>query len=168
MPLLIALRMQVKMAEKTKGQSPTENKLNEEQRGALLTWIAADYSTSIIRKWFDEKAWPQISDAGISYYRTTYAPDIDRIRQERRDGALNEGLAIKAERVRRLCEHADELEAIKWEPDEKGRLWNEKAWRELLQQIADEMEPKKMEVTGKGGGALVVQLVEVESNISDG
>lgn len=123
-------------------------KLTREQRDALLNWIAADYGTTLIRKWFEENGWPQIADAAFSYYRQNCAVDIERIRQERRDKALSEGLAVKAERIRRLCEHADELEAIKWMPDEKGRLWNEKAWRELVQQIADEMEPKKVQISG--------------------
>jgi hypothetical protein len=114
-------------------------KLNEEQRNALLVWLAAEYSGPLIKKWFAEREWPEISDAGVSYYRKEWAEEIADARSKRRRSALSQGIALKEERIRRLAEHADELEAIKWLPDEKGRLWNEKAWRETLDDIAKEM-----------------------------
>ena len=46
---------------------------------------------------------------------------------------------MREERIEQLKEHAQELEAIKWEPDERGRLWNEKAWRETVEQIKGEI-----------------------------
>lgn len=115
-------------------------KLNEEQRSALLMWLAAEYSEPLIQKWFIEKKWEPLAKSTISYHRTRYAKQIEEARAARRSAALSEGLALKEERIRRLAEHADELEAIKWVPDEKtGRLWNEKAWRETLDDIAKEM-----------------------------
>lgn len=113
-------------------------KLTEEQRLALREWLAAEYSGPLIKKWFKEREWPDVDDAVFTYYRKQWAPEIEAARATRRGGALNSGLALKEERVRRLAEHADELEAIKWEPDDKGRLWNEKAWRETLDDIAKE------------------------------
>lgn len=115
-------------------------KLTIEQRSALLEWLAAEYSAPLIRKWFKEREWPEPTDPALSYYRDKWSTEIAVARQERRTTAITSGLALKEERVRRLAEHADELEAIKWLPDPKtGRLWNEKAWRETLDDIAKEM-----------------------------
>lgn len=115
-------------------------KLNDEQRGALRQWLAAEYSGPLIRKWFAEREWPSLTDGALTYYRIQWQDEIEAARSERRATAITAGLALKEERVKRLAEHADELEAIKWEPDEKtGRLWNEKAWRETLDDIAKEM-----------------------------
>jgi len=114
-------------------------KLNEEQRAALLTWLAADYSEPLIQKWFEVREWKPLAKSTISYHRSNFAMEIEAARAERRSAALTTGLALKEERVRRLVDHADELEAIKWTPDEHGRLWNEKAWRETLDDIAKEM-----------------------------
>ena len=113
-------------------------KLTGEQQEALLTWLAAEYDTGLIVKWFEERKWPKLSRTTFSFYRKHYGIDIEALRKARRDSALNEGLALKEERVKRLTQHADALEAIKWEPDEHGRLWNEKAWRETLDDIAAE------------------------------
>lgn len=114
-------------------------KLENEQQNVLLTYLTAEYSGGIIRKWFADREWPELSDATLSYYREKWATKIEAARAERRGGALTTGLALKEERVKRLVEHADELEAIKWLPDDKGRMWNEKSWRETLDDIAKEM-----------------------------
>lgn len=114
-------------------------KLTIEQRDTLLIWLAAEYSGPLIAKWFAEKEWPSLDPSALTYYRQKYQAEIESARAARRDSAINTGLALKEERVRRLAEHADELEAIKWQTDDKGRLWNEKAWRETLDDIAKEM-----------------------------
>jgi hypothetical protein len=126
-------------------------KLNEEQRTTLLTWLAADYSESLIKQWFKERKWPELSSSAISYYRKhkRYGAQIATARADRRASALQRGLALKEERVQRLVEHADELEAIKWKADDKGRLWNEKAWRETLDDIAREMGHRRPDIEGK-------------------
>lgn len=142
-------------------------KLTAEQQHALRQWFAAEYGGPLIKKWFADREWPSLSDATLSYYREKWAGEISAARQERRASAINSGLALKEERVKRLTEHADELEAIKWVPDEKGRLWNEKAWRETLADIASELGHRKQttEITGKDGapiafswGATVAEL----------
>lgn len=134
-------------------------KLTIEQQSVLLTWLAADYSEPLIRKWFVDREWEPLSQAGVSYYRTKFAAEIEAARKERRDSALNTGLALKEERIKRLAEHADELEAIKWLADDKGRLWNEKAWRETLDDIAKETGGRKIvgEITGPNGGPIEVK-----------
>lgn len=119
------------------------NKLTKEQKQALLTWLAADYDTALIVKWFEERSWPQLSRAAFTFYRKHYDIDITTMRKARRDSALNEGLALREERVKRLTQHADALEDIKWVPDDHGKLNNEKAWRETLADIAAEMGARK-------------------------
>jgi hypothetical protein len=111
-----------------------------------LEWIAADYDWRLIRGWFNERGWPTISKALVTYYRKSSGDSVQRIRAERYSKALDAGLAQKAERVERLKKHADELESIKWLPDKNGRLWNEKAWRETLRDIAEEMGERKPNV----------------------
>lgn len=93
----------------------------------------------MIRKWFEEREWTPLDPSALTYYRRKWATAIEAARSERRTSAINSGLALKEERVKRLAEHADELEAIKWVPDDRGWLRNEKAWRETLDDIAKEM-----------------------------
>lgn len=135
-------------------------KFTNEQRAVVLEWIAADYSIDLIQHWIAERReteykaigdddqetivrnpdnWPEVSRQTIYHYRKRYAEQIATLRAERHTAALDSGLALKAERIARLAEHADRLEAIKWIPDKNGRLWNEKAWRETLDDIAREM-----------------------------
>jgi hypothetical protein len=130
-----------------------------------LTWLAADYDGGLIAAWFAEKQWPEISRATLHYYRLKYNIDIETLRKERRESALNTGLALKEERVKRLVQHADALEAIKWEPDEHGRLWNEKAWRETLDDIAAELGHRKqsLALTGEHGGAVETKIIGLET-----
>lgn len=138
-------------------------KLNPEQRDALLTWLAAEYSEPLIRKWFAERAWPALDPSALSYYRKKWAAEIAAARAARRDSALSQGLALREERVRRLVEHADELEAIKWDADEKtGRLWNEKAWRETLDDIAREMGHRRQtgDIEHKGGIKILIEYAD--------
>jgi hypothetical protein len=118
-------------------------KLLKEQRLQLKEWIAADYDTELIELWFIERNWPIITRQDISYYRKRYAEQINILREQRLSLALTTGLALKEERVARLKAEADALEAIKWEANKDGRLWNEKSWRETLEQIADETEDRK-------------------------
>lgn len=114
-------------------------RLTAEQRDILCGWLAADYGDKIILHWIEEQGWPAISRQAVQYHRTRFRVEIEERRKERHARALTTGLALKEERVERLKENADELDAIKWVPDEKGRLWNEKAWRENLDEIAREM-----------------------------
>jgi hypothetical protein len=139
-------------------------RLKRQQREILLTWLAADYDWRLILAWCDEAEIPQPSRAGASYYRTKYGLRIDELRKQRRDGALNTGLALKEERVERLKQHADALEKIKWVPDEKGRLWNEAAWRETLEDIAAEMGHRKqgVDITSNGESVGVLPIVALD------
>lgn len=145
----------------TKPASPP--KLNADQRDQLLEWLAADYAWALIEQWFAEREWPAITRQTASYYRTRYCQAVEARAKARRDSALATGLALKEERVARLKAHADKLEAIKWEPDERGRLWNEKAWRETLDDIAKETGGRVMrqEVSAPGGGPITIREIVV-------
>lgn len=153
------------------------NKLTPEQREQLLEWLAADYSTELILRWIAKGRrrpstgmegtdtdvqvdWEGVTRQTVSYYRQQHADAIESARAERRAAALERGLARKEERIRRLVEHADDLEAIKWVPDDKGRLWNEKAWRETLDDIAKEMGHRRQ-------GVDVAMQQEIEGILSD-
>lgn len=128
------------------GESQRKPKITQEQRNALLNWLAAEYSEPLIRKWFEEREWDPLSPSALTYYRRMWADEIETARTARRSQALTTGLALKEERIRRLAEHADELEAIKWKTDKRGRLWNEKAWRETLDDIAKELGHRRQGV----------------------
>lgn len=151
------------MDDQDNKQSNRAPKLTKEQRDLLCTWLAADYDWKLIQTWFAEREWPMITRQAVHYYRKRYETEIATLRQQRHSEALNTGLAIKEERVARLKAHADELDAIKWVPDKRGRLWNEKAWRETLDDIAKETggRVQKTEVTGKDGEPLLPTIREI-------
>jgi hypothetical protein len=131
-------------------------KLNADQRIQVIEWLAAGYAGDLIRHWSKERGWPEISDQALNYYRKRLSKPIEAARKARFAAALNTGLALRAERVARLAAHADRLEIIKWEADENGRLWNEKAWRETLDDIA-------RETGGRRAGVSVSLESELES-----
>jgi hypothetical protein len=138
-------------------------KLTNEQKETLLMWLAADYDSRLIALWFQEREWPELSRATLTYYRNTYGIEIEKVRAERKESALNTGLAVKEERVKRLVDHADALEAIKWIPDPKtGKLHNEKAWRETLADVAAEVGGRKqnVDVNNSGQVKIVVEYAE--------
>lgn len=140
-----------------------EPKLNDEQRLQLIQWLAADYNDKLILHWFKERQWPTLSQQGISYYRVQIAGDLERLRAERHSRALNTGLALKEERVERLKVHADALEEIKWVPDEKGKLHNEKAWRETLDDIAREMGDRRQGMDVRQSGEVKNYVVSADT-----
>jgi hypothetical protein len=140
-------------------------KLTSEQKETLLMWLAADYDSRLIAVWFQEREWPELSRATLTYYRQTYGVDIEKMRLERKESALNTGLALKEERVKRLADHADALEVIKWIPDTKtGKLHNEKAWRETIADIAAEVGGRKqnVDVTSNGESLATPPLPDEE------
>jgi hypothetical protein len=139
-------------------------KLTNEQKETLLTWLAADYDSRLIALWFKKREWPELSRATLSYYRDTYKINIEKVRAERLSSALNTGLALKEERVKRLTDHADALEVIKWIPDIKtGKLHNEKAWRETIADIAAEVGGRKQNIDVTSGGEPLKppQIIEI-------
>lgn len=141
-------------------------KLTSEQRTQLLEWVAAEYSSDLIATWFAKREWPELTRPAVTYYRRRFKTQIATLRDERHTAALDSGLALKAERVQRLKEHADALEAIKWVPGENGRLFNEKAWREVLDDIAKEMGHRRTGVDVSVERELGAFLDILESQLS--
>jgi len=134
-------------------------KLQEEHKQALITWLAAEYSSGVIQHWFREREWPEITRQSIQHYRDDLKDEITQRRDERRSKALTTGLALKEERVERLKDHADHLEEIKWVPDKNGKLWNEKGWRETLDDIAREMGHRRIGIDADVGNKSDAELV---------
>lgn len=118
-------------------------RLTRAQRTQVLEWIAADYDTGLIFAWMKEKDWPVISRRTMFHYRKHYTPTINELREQRYKDAMSTGLALKEERIKRLIKHADQLEEFKFTTNKSGALVNEKAWRETLNQIAEEVGDKK-------------------------
>ena len=132
-------------------------KLKPAQRLILLKLIAADFSNEVIyhklshlnaegerRKAPNDgeseaEPFPLIGLTALSYYRNKYKEDIEAERTKRRDSALSSGLALKAERVARLIEHADRIETMLYHHDKHGRMWNCREYRQTLEDIALEM-----------------------------
>jgi hypothetical protein len=118
-------------------------KLCEEQRIHLLEWLAAGNPYVLIVQKFLARGWEPISIDGIKYHHQRHKEAIDRRRQEREEAAFDRGYAQWQTRVKALVYHAENLDDVKWLPDEKGKLHNEKAWRETLDDIAKEMGHRK-------------------------
>lgn len=115
-------------------------RLTVEQRVKLLELLAAGYSEPAIAALFELYGWKPPTAPLLHYYRRRHRERIRRVADEREVRAITSGLALRAERVAKLCEHADELEAIMWVPDPlTGRYHNAQAWRETLRDIAHEM-----------------------------
>lgn len=143
--------------------------LTPEQRDHLLEWLAADFPPAGIKLQFAERGWPKVSDQLLAYYRKTYVPEIADLRAARRDSALNRGYAVKEARIAALNAHAEALESIIWVPDKNGRLWNEAAWRETLDDLAQETggRIRKQEVSGPNGKAIEIMQHQDLSALSD-
>ena len=140
-------------------------KLTKAQKYELLRLIAADYSNRVIFSRLSKIAgFPVVGASALSYYRAQYAEEIEQTRKARLASALNRGLALKEERVIRLSEHADELELVKWEPGENGRYWNEKAWRETLDDIAQEMGDRRSREKESGEEEIIKLIIGVDLN----
>lgn len=114
-------------------------KLNTKQRHKVIEWVAAGVPTDEIKRLAKEKGFPQLSTNSISYYRRTYAPEIATAGDEL-SKHIEAGLAVREERIRQLCEYAEELKQYRLIQDENGRLVNSKEWRDTLRQISDEMD----------------------------
>jgi hypothetical protein len=133
--------------------------LTEEHKEQLLEWLTVGYPDQAIQQWFRQRGWPMITAQAISYHRIENRERIEAAKAARTEGALNRGLALKEERVRALVDHAAALEQIIWVPDEKGKLHNEKGWRETLDDIAKEMGHRRTGVDLNVGNLSDEELV---------
>lgn len=113
--------------------------LTEEQRLQLIEWLAAGYPSPLIEQCFRARGWKPIKPPSVHYHREQHREAIEQRRREREVVAYDAGLAQRDARVRFLVRHAEALAEIAWVPDDKGKLHNEKALRECLDDIAREM-----------------------------
>lgn len=130
-------------ASLTESDDMAARKLNVEQQTVLFEYLVAGYQATLIQARFKDRGWPVIRRQSIQHYRDQCRDEIEAATRMRHESALNSGLALKEERVARLAEYADDMDAIKWVTDEKGRLWNGKEWREALDDIAKELGHRK-------------------------
>jgi hypothetical protein len=120
--------------------------LTKEQRNQIVEWLAAGYTGPLIQQILAARGWKVVSIPSIHHYRDQYREEIERRSRERLEAAFDAGLAQKEARIRALVLHAETLEELKWTPDDKGKLHNEKAWRETLDDIAKEMGHRRQGV----------------------
>src|SRR5262245_36440675 len=117
--------------------------LTLEQRELLIAMLAAGYREGAIQKFWKIEYGRRLASSTIAHWRKQAKPLIAQRRKERIDRALDSGLARKAERIAALKDHAELLAALMWIPSQSGRLHNEKAWRETLEDIAVEMGDRR-------------------------
>lgn len=137
-------------------------RLTEDQRAVLLMLLASGQQESAVRDVFASLRWGRPASSTISYYRKEFAEAIAQAKAKRIDDALNTGLALKAERVAALKEHAELVGAIRFHPDKNGRMWNMREWRQTLEDIALEQGDRKPK---EQQGELVVKVYQgVDAN----
>ncbi len=120
--------------------------LSEEQKAKLVEWLVAGFPEPLIRALFVNHGWEPLAQQSLTHYRKRHREAIEARLKEHMDAAFDSGLAQREARVRALVGHAEKLEAVMWLPDEKGKLHNEKAWRETLDDIAREMGHRRLGV----------------------
>lgn len=117
--------------------------LTDEQREQLIMLLAASTRERTIQTFWKLAFGKTLASSTIAHWRKKAKPLIEERRKERIDKALDSGLALKSERIAALKEHAEQLAAIKFLAAKNGRLWNERAWRETLEDVAIEMGDRK-------------------------
>jgi hypothetical protein len=97
-------------------------RLEKGQREKLLAWVAEGLDTSAINKRAAEHEPPfSVSRTQVDYYRKTRKVDLKALVQADEYDALNSGLALKMERVKRLML----LAALMEEDIFNGVLWTD-------------------------------------------
>ncbi len=130
--------------------------LNVEQRQKLIEWLVAGFPYSLICGLFRTHGWEPLEESSLNHYRQRHREAIQAAVDARMASAWDAGLAQREARVKALCAHAAHLEEIKWTPDEKGKLHNEKAWRETLNDIAKEMGHRTVNANLNLSGSLEI------------
>jgi hypothetical protein len=163
----------------------TRNKLTKAQRSELLKWVAEGLETDEINKRAAVFEPPfRVSRAQVDYYRKTRHISIKELIGLAEYNALTNGLAIKAERVKRLQLLAGMIEedlfnGVLWTQDVKmigtgdyqERVEFEEfngaevvQYRGVLDDIAKEVgaRAQRQEITGKDGESLSIEIVQRE------
>lgn len=156
-------------------------RLKKEQKEAVIKWVTAGFETDEINKLAREFDPPfTVSRRQAAYYRETRGVDLADIKRAGEEDALDEGLALKGERVRRLKQLAALMErdlfgGFMWLDQVKGVGSGDiaeiveyeefngaeiAAYRGVLDDIAKEMghRAQRQEITGADGGKIKVTL----------
>jgi len=158
-------------------------RLKKSQKEAVIKWIAEGLRSDEINGRGAEFLPPfQVSRQQVDYYRKTRQADIDILVQTGEQKAMSEGLALKAERVKKLKQLATLLErdlfgGFLWLDQVKGigsgdvatlydyEEFNKSevdAYRGVLDDIAKELGDRKQTVkhSGEGeDGAIKVRVI---------
>jgi hypothetical protein len=160
-------------------------RLQKAQREALLSWVAEGLESDAINQRAAAYEQPfSVSRGLVDYYRKTRKIDLKKLALDGQVDALNTGLAIKGERVKRLQLLAALLEedlfsGMVWIDDVKGvgngdiaqivefERFNDSEisqYRGILDDIAKEVggRVQKNELTGAGGGAIEQTITTIE------
>jgi hypothetical protein len=127
-------------------------RMSPAERDLLLKLLVAGVREGAINTVFRSLGYVPPVGSALAYYQERWRDLIEQARASRTERALTEGLALRAERVAKLKEHAAILDEMRFVPDKNGRLWNERAWRQTLDDIAEEMgerRPKESEQSGE-------------------
>jgi len=157
-------------------------RLKKGQKEAVLKWIAAGLESDEINERAAEFTSPfNVSRGQVQFYRRTRQIDIEAIKKGDEYKALNEGLALKTERIKKLKQLATLMESdlfggLLWTEDVKGvgsgdlaqiiefEEFNKPevdAYRGVLDDIAKELGERvlRQEITGKEGGDLTIRYI---------
>ncbi len=132
--------------------------LTPEQKEKLVAWVVAGFPAPLIHSLFRSHGWEEIGAPAIQHYRNKHRAEIDARFKERMEAAWDAGLAQREARVRALVDHAAKLQEVAWLPDDKGKLHNEKAWRETLDDIAAEMGDRQKNVNLSGSVEVIKRV----------
>ena len=163
-------------------------KLKKAQKEILLVWVAEGLQSDEINKRaaIFEPAF-EVSRPQVNYYRKSRAVDIEAIIADGEHRALNTGLAMKSERVKKLKELAALLEQdlfdkdLLWTLEVKGvgsgsiaeiveylefNRSEVDAYRGVLDDIAKELSHRvqRQEITGKDGGSVVISWDDADKD----
>lgn len=158
-----ARTLKPKRSPKPKTPGKSGPRLDDRQKAMLLALLVAGDTGSAINAFFVGCGWGKLSASTLSHYRQLWAKEIAAAQAARVDEALTTGMALKAERVAALKLHAEQLYAIRWAADRNGRLWNERAWRQTLDDIAAELGERRPQ-RGTDDGEIVKIYVGVEAD----
>ena len=166
-------------------------RLEKSQRDALLKWVAEGLETDAINKRAAEYEPSFVVSRGlVNYYRKTRKINLGDLIKSGQYDALSSGLALKAERIKRLAELAELMEddlfgGVMWTSDVKMigtgdyqervefELFNSaevQQYRGVLDDIAKEVGGRitKTEVTGENGGPVQIERIIYEVDKGDG
>ena len=159
-------------------------RLKKEQKHAIQEWVAAGLESGEINSKAAEFEPPfSVSRAQVLYYRQTRGVKLDELMQSGDYDALKTGLALKAERVKKLAKLAGLMEedlfgGVLWTQDvkmigaapfqervefEEFNTAEVQQYRGVLDDIAKEVgdRAQRNEITGKDGEPLAIRTIEV-------